>query len=84
MGSIITQSFPDYESQGGNLTLECIFNAVKTTMATLNMTKVRNLYVQVDNASVNKNWALYGGLSALVLLGKKFILPFILTKYFKI
>jgi hypothetical protein len=79
VGSIITQSYPDYESQGGNLTLECIFNAVKTTMATLSMTKVRNLYVQMDNASVNKNWALYGGLSALVLLGNNFILSFIET-----
>ena len=79
MGSIITQSYPDYESQGGNLTLECIFNAVKTTMKELEMTKVRNLYIQMDNASVNKNWALYGGLSALVLLGNNFILPFIQT-----
>jgi hypothetical protein len=79
VGSIITQSYPDYESQGGNLTLECIFNAVKTTMAALSMTKVRNLYVQMDNASVNKNWALYGGLSALVLLGNNFILSFIET-----
>ena len=79
MGSIITQSYPDYESQGGNLTLECIFNAVKMTMNKLEMTKVRNLYIQMDNASVNKNWALYGGLSALVLLGNNFILPFIQT-----
>ncbi len=39
-------------------------------MTKLNMTKVRNLYVQMDNASVNKNWALFAGLSALVLLGK--------------
>ncbi len=79
MGSIITQSFPDYESQGGNLTLECIFNAVKMTMNKLSMTKVRNLYIQMDNASVNKNWALFGGLSALVVLGNNFILPFIQT-----
>jgi hypothetical protein len=79
VGSIITQSFPDYESQGGNLTLECIFNAVKMTMNKLSMTKVRNLYIQMDNASVNKNWALFGGLSALVVLGNNFILPFIQT-----
>jgi hypothetical protein len=70
VGTIITQSYPEYESQGANLTLEVIYNAIRTTMTKLNMTKVRNLYVQMDNASVNKNWALFAGLSALVLLGK--------------
>jgi hypothetical protein len=33
------------------------------------MPRVRNLYVQVDNASSNKSWTLIAGLAALVLTG---------------
>jgi hypothetical protein len=37
------------------------------------ITKIRNLYIQLDNANVNKNWTLIAGLAALVLLGKSIL-----------
>lgn len=63
-------SFPTLETQGANLTLECILNAVHRAMEQRRITKLRNLYIQLDNANTNKNWTLYAGLASLVLLGK--------------
>jgi hypothetical protein len=67
VGTIIVTSFPDLETQGANLNLECIYNAIQVAMTRRGITKLRNLYIQLDNANVNKNWTLFAGLSALVL-----------------
>ena len=69
LGTLITQSFPDLEGKGSNLTLECIYHALQTSITLKKMPRVRNLYVQVDNASSNKSWTLIAGLAALVLTG---------------
>lgn len=69
VGTIIVTSFPDLETQGANLNLECIYNAIQVAMTRRGMNKLRNLYIQLDNANVNKNWTLFAGLSALVLTG---------------
>jgi hypothetical protein len=69
LGTLITQSFPDLEGKGSNLTLECIYHALQTSITLKKMRRVRNLYVQVDNASSNKSWTLLAGLAALVLTG---------------
>ena len=63
-------SFPTLEIQGANLILECVLNAVHRAMEQRRITKLRNLYIQLDNANKNKNWTLYAGLASLVLLGK--------------
>ena len=72
MGSVLVNTLPDLESQGGNLTVECIMIAVQHALNNLKgggVSKIRNLYIQLDNVSSNKCSTVFSALASLVLLG---------------
>ena len=69
LGTNIVVSYPDLEVQGGNLVLECVYIAIKKFMAARNITRIRNLYLQLDNTNSNKCWSLFAGLAALIEIG---------------
>ena len=72
MGSVLVNTLPDLESQGGNLTVECIMIAVQHALNILKaggVSKIRNLYIQLDNVSSNKCSTVFSALASLVLLG---------------
>ena len=66
-------SDPDLEPQGANLTIECMYKSIlfiyQQRRAQGNHSKLRNIYVQLDNASPNKNWALMAAAAYIVMLG---------------
>lgn len=72
-GTIIFMSYPDLEPQGANLTIECMYRTIlyiyQQRRARGNNSRLRNIYVQLDNASPNKNWALMAAAAYLVMLG---------------
>lgn len=76
-GTLVLLSYPDLEGQGANLTIECLFRGLKYVYDQRKIagitTKIRNLYVQLDNCSSNKNWALIVACAYLVVLGKHFL-----------
>jgi hypothetical protein len=68
-GNIVFQSYPEYEEQGANLVVEIIFRAIRIVMKSKKMRRLRNLYLQFDNHSVNKNFTVISACGALTLLG---------------
>jgi len=62
-------SFPDFERQGGNLTVECIIRGCEWVLANTNIKRIRNLYVQLDNVTTNKCKTLFSSMALLVKLG---------------
>ncbi len=68
-GTIVFQTYPDYEEQGSNLVVEIVFRTINIVMREKGMRRLRNLYLQFDNHSINKNYALLSALGALTLLG---------------
>jgi hypothetical protein len=74
-------SFPDIETQGACLSLETIYDCVHMFLVKRKLKCIRNLYIQADNASGNKNWTLLAGLAVLVLFGivRKVKLSFCIT-----
>jgi hypothetical protein len=76
-------SFPDLETQGACLSLEAIYDCVHMFLVKRKINCIRNLYIQADNATVNKNWTLIAGLSVLVLFGyvRKIKLSYCLTNH---
>ena len=68
-GTIVFQTYPDYEEQGANLVVEIVFRAIRIVMRAKGMRRLRNLYLQFDNHSINKNYVLLSALGALTLLG---------------
>jgi hypothetical protein len=68
-GNIVFQSYPEYEEQGANLVVEIIFRAIRIVMKSKKMQRLRNLYLQFDNHSVNKNFTVISACGALTLLG---------------
>lgn len=50
------ESYPGYEKQGSNLTIEVIFRGVLQYLKDKEMKSIRNLYVQLDNYSINKSY----------------------------
>ena len=69
VGSLIAVSLHELEKQGANLTFECALQGIILYMEQRNVTKINNLYVQLDNVSDNKSYSLLAALSALVVLG---------------
>ena len=63
------QTYPDYEEQGANLVAEIVFRTIRIVMRAKGMRRLRNLYLQFDNHSINKNYVLLSALGALTLLG---------------
>lgn len=68
-GTFVYQSYPEYEKQGANLTTEIIFRAIKRVLQMRELLTFRNLYVHLDNYSVNKNFTIISAM-ALAVLGK--------------
>jgi hypothetical protein len=68
-GRYVYQSYPGYEKQGSNLTIEVIFRGLLQYLQDKEMKSIRNLYVQLDNYSINKSYCVLAAMSALVLLG---------------
>ena len=68
-GNIVFQSYPEYEEQGSNLVTEIIFRSIRIVMKSRGMKRLRNLYLQFDNHSVNKNFTVISACGALTLLG---------------
>jgi len=62
-GNIVFQSYPEYEEQ------EIIFRAIRIVMKSKKMRRLRNLYLQFNNHSVNKNFTVISACGALTLLG---------------
>ncbi len=74
VGVLVFQSYPQYEKQGANLVLEIIFRSLIRVLKHLNVKRFRNLYIQFDNCTVNKNWLLLAAVGSLSLLGSFYIL----------
>ena len=68
-GTFVYQSYPEYEKQGANLTTEIIFRIVKKVLQMRGLQTFRNLYVHLDNYSVNKNFTIIAALGSLTVLG---------------
>ena len=68
-GTYVYQSYPEYEKQGANLTTEIIFRVVKKVLTERKLLTFRNLYVHLDNYSVNKNFTIISAMGALTILG---------------
>jgi len=71
-GTIIFQSYPSVEKQGSNLTCEIIFRTMLLYLRVQGKRHLRNLYIQFDNYSINKNHILLAAMGSLVLLGMLF------------
>ena len=69
-GRIIFQSYSVLEKQGSNLVVEIVERALKIFMNATNRSKIRNLYIFLDNTNSNKSHSLITSLSALVLAGE--------------
>ena len=69
IGSLLVVTLPDIETQGGNLAVECILRGIQFAMKETNLTKIRNLYVQLDNVSSNKCYSLISSMAAIVATG---------------
>jgi len=69
IGSLVVVTFPDIERQGGNLTVECIIRGIKFAINNSDISKVRNLYIQLDNVSSNKCYTIISSMAALVACG---------------
>ena len=65
----VYQSYPEYERQDANLTTEIIFRIVKKVLQIRGLKTFRNLYVHLDNYSVNKNFTIISALGAMAVLG---------------
>ena len=61
VGSLAVISFPLLEKQGGNLTFECVLRGIVFFLRETKNSRVRNLYVQLDNVLVIKTirWLLH-------------------------
>lgn len=68
-GSLLILTLPDYERQGGNLTVECILRALKHVLETKKLAEVNKFYIQLDNVGTNKCKTVFNCLILLVLLG---------------
>ena len=68
-GRIVFQSYPMLESQGSNLVIEIIFRVIRIVMQDRDYSKLRNVYIFLDNAAYNKSHVLIAALCSLVLLG---------------
>ena len=69
VGSMAVLSLPALEKQGGNLTFECVLQGILLFLKETNHTRIRNLYVQLDNVSSNKSYTLAAAFAALIHLG---------------
>jgi hypothetical protein len=49
--------------------MQVIYQSVKLFLEKRKITKIRNLYIQADNASANKCWTVIAGLCALIMFG---------------
>lgn len=78
-GSLLVLTLPDYERQGGNLTVECILRSLWHILETKKLDFVKNLYIQLDNVGTNKCKTVFSCMILLVLLGvcKKIKLSFL-------
>ena len=68
-GTFVYQSYPEYEKQGANLTVEIIVRVVHKAMKMKTMSALRNLYIHLDNYSINKNFTVVSVMGALTVLG---------------
>jgi hypothetical protein len=80
LGTFVYQSYPEYERQGANLTTEIIFRIVKKVLQIRGLKTFRNLYMHLDNYSVNKNFTIISALGAMAVLG--FVHKCIIPHYF--
>ena len=62
-------SFPDLETQGGNLTVEAILRGIRFAADELKMPNFRNIYIQLDNCNSNKCVTVIPACALLVKLG---------------
>ena len=69
IGSLVVVTYPDIEKQGGNLTVECIIRGIQFAMKYSTITKIRNIYIQLDNVSSNKCYTIISAMTALVSCG---------------
>ena len=58
-----------YEKQGANLTVECILRSLLTYMKEGHLSKLRRVYIQMDNAKCNKNHVVIAAMCVLCLIG---------------
>ena len=68
-GSILVTTFPGFEKQGGNLTVECVLRGLEYVLRNTSIKRVSNLYIQLDNVTTNKCKTLFAALALLVKLG---------------
>lgn len=68
-GRIVFQSYPQLESQSSNMVIEIILRSIQLYLTKTNKKAVRNIYLQMDNASPNKSNVLIAALCCLPLLG---------------
>lgn len=68
-GRFIYQSYPQVERQGTNLVVEIIYRSIYTYMRKTSQKVLRNVYIQMDNHSINKSNCMICAMAALVLLG---------------
>jgi hypothetical protein len=54
---------------GGNLTVEMIYRSLLLAAKEKGMKRIRNVYIQMDNASPNKCFTVIAAMAALCLLG---------------
>ena len=69
IGSVFVVINPDIEKQGGNLTVECIMRGIQFAMKLSDLTKILNLYIQLDNVSSNKCYCIISSMAAVVAPG---------------
>jgi hypothetical protein len=68
-GRFVFQTFPQLEEQSSNMVVEVILRAVLFYLRATKMKALRNLYIEMDNASANKSHVFVAAMSALPLLG---------------
>ena len=68
LGTQIFLTYPNLYKEGANLALEAIYRSVRIFLQRRKVSRLRTLYVQMDNVSYNKCWTLFAGLSALISL----------------
>ena len=68
-GSMLVLTMPDFERQGGNLTVECVMRALEYGFESSGQPSIRNVYIQLDNVYTNKCRTVFSVMTALVILG---------------
>jgi hypothetical protein len=69
LGRIAFVTYPQLEEQSSNMIVEVILRAVLHYLRSTGKMSLRNLYIEMDNASANKSHVLVAALSVLPLLG---------------